>query len=85
MQSRPGVLGSWGLGVMLALSLGACGVEAPEERGASQGDDGALTRERPEALLMWDPYADAVASGTTATVLNAGAALGAPDGQAATL
>ncbi|MBE4751653.1 tandem-95 repeat protein [Corallococcus sp. ZKHCc1 1396] len=85
MQSRPGVLWSWGLGVMLALSLGACGVESPEERAPSQEDDGALTRERPEALLTWDPYADAVASGTTATVLNASAALGAPDGQAATL
>ncbi|MCP3105420.1 FG-GAP-like repeat-containing protein [Myxococcus sp. K15C18031901] len=35
--------------------------------------------------MTWDPYADAVASGTTATVLNANAALGAPDGQAATL
>ncbi|WP_426749800.1 Ig-like domain-containing protein [Myxococcus sp. Y35] len=91
MRSRSEVLRSWGLRVMLALSLGACGVESPEEQarlledGASQEDNGALTRERPEASLTWDPYADAVASGTTATVLNARAALGAPDGQAATL
>ncbi|RKH34070.1 tandem-95 repeat protein [Corallococcus praedator] len=91
MRSRSGVLWSWGLGLTLALSLGACGVEPLEEKirpleeGVSQEDDGALTRERPEALLTWDPYADAVASGTTATVLNASAALGAPDGQAATL
>ncbi|NOK15630.1 LamG-like jellyroll fold domain-containing protein [Corallococcus carmarthensis] len=91
MQSRPGVLWSWGLGVTLALSLGACGVESlgekarPPEIGVSQENDGALTRERPEASLTWDPYADAVASGTTATVLNPSAALGAPDGQAATL
>nr|WP_237726584.1 Ig-like domain-containing protein [Corallococcus coralloides] len=42
-------------------------------------------RLRPEASVTWDPYADAVATGTTATVLNASAALGAPDGQAATL
>ncbi|RKH51828.1 Ig-like domain-containing protein [Corallococcus llansteffanensis] len=90
MRSCSGVLWSWGLAVTLALSLGACGVESQEEKvrppedGVSQ-DDGALTRERPEASLTWDPYADAVASGTTATVLNASAALGAPDGQAATL
>lgn len=81
MRSRPGVLWSWGLCVTLALSLGACGVVEPLE----EKDDGALTRERLDALLTWDPYADAVASGTTATVLNASAALGAPDGQAATL
>ncbi|WP_255203996.1 LamG-like jellyroll fold domain-containing protein [Myxococcus sp. AM011] len=91
MRSRPGVLWSWGLGMTMALSLGACGVESlgekvrPPEIGVSQEDDGALTSERPEASLTWDPYADAVASGTTATVLNASAALGAPDGQAATL
>lgn len=91
MRSRSGVLRSWGLGVTLALSLGACGVESleetvrPLENGVSQEDSGALTRERPESSLTWDPYADAVASGTTATVLNASAALGTPDGQAATL
>ncbi|WP_141588659.1 Ig-like domain-containing protein [Myxococcus sp. AB056] len=91
MRSRSGVLRSWELGVTLALSLGACGVESQEEtvrpleNEVSQEDSGALTRERPEASLTWDPYADAVASGTTATVLNASAALGAPDGQAATL
>nr|WP_240359390.1 Ig-like domain-containing protein [Pyxidicoccus trucidator] len=44
-----------------------------------------MTRTSPEASLTWDPYADAVAPGTTATVLNASAALGAPDGKAATL
>ncbi|WP_244226955.1 Ig-like domain-containing protein [Corallococcus aberystwythensis] len=84
MRSRPGVPWSWGLGVMLALSLGACGVESLEA-GVSQEDVRALTNERLEASLTWDPYADAVAPGTTATVLNASAALGAPDGQAATL
>ncbi|ATB50259.1 Ig-like domain-containing protein [Corallococcus macrosporus] len=91
MRSRSEVLRSWSLGVTLALSLGACGVESQEEtirpqgNGVSQEDDGALTPERPDALVAWDPYADAVAPGTTATVLNASAALGAPDGQAATL
>ncbi|QSQ17940.1 FG-GAP-like repeat-containing protein [Myxococcus landrumensis] len=91
MRSRLGVLWSWGLGVTLAMSLGACAVESldekvrPLEDGVSQEGDEALTRERPEAALTWDPYADAVASGTTATVLNASAALGAPNGQAATL
>ncbi|MCP3100454.1 Ig-like domain-containing protein [Myxococcus sp. K15C18031901] len=91
MRSRPGALWTWGLGVTLALSLGACGVEPLEEQvrpprdEVTRGDNGALTRERQEASLAWDPYADAVASGTTATVLNASAALGAPDGQAATL
>ncbi|WP_375757316.1 hypothetical protein [Corallococcus exercitus] len=91
MRSRLGMPWSWGLGVMLALSVGACGVEPLEEQvrppreAVSQAGDKALTRERPEASLTWDPYADAVASGTTATVLNASAALGAPDGQAATL
>ncbi|MFY1824521.1 LamG-like jellyroll fold domain-containing protein [Myxococcus fulvus] len=91
MRSRPAVLWSWGLGVTLALSLGACGVESqdekvrPPEDAVSRADDGALTRERPEASLTWDPYADAVASVTTATVLNASAALGAPDGHAATM
>ncbi|RKG57616.1 DUF4215 domain-containing protein [Corallococcus sp. AB011P] len=91
MRSRPGALWSWGLGVTLALSLGACAVESleeqvrPPEDGVSQESDGALTRERPEASLTWDPYADAVVSSTTAAVLNASAALGAPDGQAATM
>ncbi|WP_246356654.1 FG-GAP-like repeat-containing protein [Pyxidicoccus fallax] len=91
MRSHLGMLWSWGLGVTLALSLGACAVESleekvgPPENAVSQEDDAALTRERPEASLTWDPYADAVASGTTATVLNSSAALGAPDGQAATL
>ncbi|NTX07288.1 tandem-95 repeat protein [Myxococcus sp. CA040A] len=84
MRSRPGMPWSWGLGLALALSLGACGVEPLEEK-VRLPEDGALTRERLNALLTWDPYADAVASGTTATVLNASAALGAPDGQAATL
>ncbi|NTX40266.1 tandem-95 repeat protein [Myxococcus sp. CA033] len=84
MRSRPGMPWSWGLGVTLALLLGACGVEPLEEK-VRLPEDGALTRERLDALLTWDPYADAVASGTTATVLNASAALGAPDGQAATL
>ncbi|AEI65024.1 cysteine-rich repeat-containing protein [Corallococcus macrosporus] len=60
-------------------------VRPPLEAGVSREDDGALTRERPEAASTWDPYADAVASGTTATVLNASAARGAPDGQVATL
>ena len=91
MRSHPGVLWSWGLGVMLALSLGACAVESldetvgPLEDGVSQEGDEALTRERPEASFTWDPYADAVVSSTTAAVLNASAALGAPDGQAATM
>ncbi|NVJ10063.1 tandem-95 repeat protein [Myxococcus sp. AM001] len=91
MRSRPGVLWSWRLAITLALSLGACGVESleenvrPPEDGVPLEENGALTRDRPEASLTWDPYADAVASGTTATVLNASAALGAPDGQAATL
>ncbi|AFE04905.1 EGF domain-containing protein [Corallococcus coralloides DSM 2259] len=91
MRSRPGALWSWGLGVTLALSLGACAVESLEEQvrppadGVSQESDGALTRERPEASLTWDPYADAVVSSTTAAVLNASAALGAPDGQATTM
>ncbi|NNC19283.1 DUF4215 domain-containing protein [Corallococcus exiguus] len=91
MRSHPGVLWSWGLGVALALSLGACAVESldetvgPPEDGVSQAGDAALTRERPEASLTWDPYADAVVSSTTAAVLNASAALGAPDGQAATM
>src|SRR5215217_5519129 len=86
MQSRPGALWSWGLGVTLVLSLGACGVESlPPADEVSQEDNGALTSEPLEASLTWDPYADAVASGTTATVLNASAALGAPDGHAATL
>ncbi|MCE9672855.1 Ig-like domain-containing protein [Myxococcus stipitatus] len=91
MRSRPAVPWSWGLCVTLALSLGACGVESLEEKarppqaGVSQENDAALRHARPEASLTWDPYADAVASGTTATVLNASAALGAPDGQAATL
>ncbi|MBJ6759149.1 tandem-95 repeat protein [Myxococcaceae bacterium JPH2] len=91
MRSRPGVPWSWGLGVMLALSMAACGVESPAEKarpprdGVSRQDDQALTQERPQVALTWDPYADAVSSGTTATVLNANAALGAPDGQAATL
>ncbi|AKF80124.1 EGF domain-containing protein [Myxococcus fulvus 124B02] len=44
-----------------------------------------MTSEPLVASLTWDPYADAVSSGTTATVLNASAALGAPDGKAATL
>ncbi|MFY1831986.1 FG-GAP-like repeat-containing protein [Myxococcus fulvus] len=91
MRSHPGVLWSWGLGMMLALSLGACAVESldekagPLEDGVSQEGGEALRRERPEASLTWDPYADAVVSSTTAAVLNASAALGAPDGQAATL
>ncbi|NRD59656.1 MULTISPECIES: FG-GAP-like repeat-containing protein [Corallococcus] len=91
MRSHLGVLWSWGLGVALALSLGACAVESldetvgPPEDGVSQAGDAALTRERPEASLTWDPYADAVVSSTTAAVLNASAALGAPDGQAATM
>ncbi|NTX12804.1 VCBS repeat-containing protein [Myxococcus sp. CA056] len=86
MRSRQGVLWSWGLGVTLALSLGACGVDSrPPADGVSQEDSGALTSEPLEASLTWDPYADAVASGTNAAVLNASAALGAPDGQAATL
>ncbi|WP_158627253.1 FG-GAP-like repeat-containing protein [Corallococcus sp. AB045] len=91
MRSHSGVLWSWGLGVTLALSLGACAVESldekvgPPEDGVSQEVDTALTRERPEASLTWDPYADAVVSSTTAAVLNASAALGAPDGQAATM
>ncbi|AGC43165.1 hypothetical protein MYSTI_01833 [Myxococcus stipitatus DSM 14675] len=81
MQSRSGVLWSWGLGLTLALSLSACGVES--EASNSQAEAEALARQG--AALSWDPYADAVASGTTATVLNASAAVGAPDGQAATL
>ncbi|MCP3064060.1 FG-GAP-like repeat-containing protein [Myxococcus sp. K38C18041901] len=90
MRSHPGVLSPWGLYVTLALSLGACAVESldekggPLEAGVSQEGDAALTRERP-AAFTWDPYADAVVSSTTAAVLNASAALGAPDGQAATL
>lgn len=83
MRSSLGRLWSWGLGVTLALSLGACGTEPRD--GMSQDGDKASTHERLGASLAWDPYADAVASGTTATVLNANAALGAPDGQAATL
>ncbi|WP_253816759.1 hypothetical protein [Myxococcus xanthus] len=59
MRRRSGVPRSWGLGVTLTLSLGACGVEAlgekvlPLENGASQEAEagGALTRERPEASL----------------------------------
>ncbi|MFY1826098.1 Ig-like domain-containing protein [Myxococcus fulvus] len=88
MRSGPGVLWSWGLGVTLALSLVACGVEEQDrasEDGASQADEAALTRERPEPSLTWDPYADAVGADTNAAVLNASAALGAPDGRAATL
>ncbi|MCP3170034.1 FG-GAP-like repeat-containing protein [Myxococcus qinghaiensis] len=86
MRSRQSVLWSWGLGLTLALSLGACGVDSrPAADGVSQEDSGALTSEPLEASLTWDPYADAVASGTNAAVLNASAALGAPDGQVATL
>ncbi|WP_342379818.1 Ig-like domain-containing protein [Myxococcus stipitatus] len=81
MQSRSGLLWSWGLGLTLALSLSACGIAS--EGGTPQADEGAL--EHQGAALTWDPYADAVAPGTTATVLNAGAAVGAPNGQAATL
>ncbi|MFY2560736.1 hypothetical protein ACN469_24240 [Corallococcus terminator] len=69
--------------VLSCLLLGACGVESLED--ASSGDEAALPLRSSEASLTWDPYADAVASGTTVTVLNASAALGAPDGHAATL
>lgn len=82
MRSRTDALLSWGLGTTLALLLGACGVE-PLDEGVRPGSEGALRGG--DAALTWDPYGDAVASGTTATVLNASAALGAPDGQAATL
>ncbi|WP_254613994.1 DUF4215 domain-containing protein [Myxococcus sp. CA056] len=81
MRSRTGALLSWGLGATLALLLGSCGVESLD----AGGSDGALTYTSEESSLTWDPYADAVASGTTGTVLNAQAAVGAPDGQAATL
>ncbi|WP_281291527.1 DUF4215 domain-containing protein [Myxococcus llanfairpwllgwyngyllgogerychwyrndrobwllllantysiliogogogochensis] len=81
MRSRTGSLLSWGLGATLALLLGSCGVESLDDGGS----DGALTYTSEESSLTWDPYADAVASGTTGTVLNASAAVGAPDGQAATL
>ncbi|QSQ17670.1 Ig-like domain-containing protein [Myxococcus landrumensis] len=81
MQSRSGLLWSWGLGLTLALSLSACGIAS--EDGKPQADEETLGHQG--ASLTWDPYADAVASGTTATVLNASAAVGAPDGRAATL
>jgi len=45
MQSRPGALWSWGLGVTLVLSLGASGVESlsPADE-VSQEDNGAARR-----------------------------------------
>ncbi|MBU8897776.1 tandem-95 repeat protein [Corallococcus sp. M34] len=91
MRSRSATQWLSRLGAMLALSLAACGMESPEEKtqpvqdGVWQEAGTTLARERPAAALAWDPYADAVAPGTTATVLNASAALGAPDGQAATM
>ncbi|NTX63199.1 DUF4215 domain-containing protein [Myxococcus sp. CA051A] len=82
MSIRTSALWSWGLSATLALLLGSCGVESLD--GAERpGGDGEVTQTSQE--LAWDPYADAVASGTTGTVLNASAAVGAPDGQAATL
>ncbi|WP_223750200.1 Ig-like domain-containing protein [Myxococcus sp. XM-1-1-1] len=74
---------SWGLGVTLALSLAACGAEPVVEEQVRAPEPGMS--QSGEAALTWDPYADAVASGTNAAVLNASAALGAPDGRAATL
>ncbi|MBE4748222.1 DUF4215 domain-containing protein [Corallococcus sp. ZKHCc1 1396] len=84
MRSRQGVLWSWGLGVTLALSLGACGVE-PLDEGAEPGSDEALTQVSQELAPPWDLYADAVAPGTTPAVLHPNRALGAPDGQRATI
>ncbi|TSC31749.1 DUF4215 domain-containing protein [Corallococcus sp. Z5C101001] len=84
MRSRQGVMWSWGLGVTLALSLGACSVE-PLDEGAEPGSDEALTQVSQELAPPWDLYADAVAPGTTPTVLHPERALGAPDGQSATI
>ncbi|MCP3166188.1 tandem-95 repeat protein [Myxococcus qinghaiensis] len=75
---------SWGLGATLVLLLGACGVE-PLDEGAEPGSDEALTQVSQELAPPWDLYADAVAPGTTLAVLNPNRALGAPDGQRATI
>ncbi|NNC02088.1 DUF4215 domain-containing protein [Corallococcus exiguus] len=84
MRSRQGVLWSWGLGATLALSLGACGVE-PLDEGAEPGSNEVLTQVSQELAPPWDLYADAVAPGTTPAVLHPNRALGAPDGQRATI
>ncbi|MCP3062241.1 Ig-like domain-containing protein [Myxococcus sp. K38C18041901] len=84
MIGRPGVLSSWILSVPLVLALGACG-GAPQEESDRPAREGDVASERLRAALAWDPYADAVAPGTNAAVLNASAALGAPDGRTAAL
>ncbi|MFY2560737.1 DUF4215 domain-containing protein [Corallococcus terminator] len=83
MKASQGVWVSRGLSAALVFvavgAFSACGV-GPE--------DEALLEATPSSevsALAWDPYADAVASGTTAAVLNPGRALGAPDGQVATV
>ena len=83
MKARREVSVSRGLSATLVFfavgAFGACGV-GPE--------DGALLDAEPSregAALAWDSYADAVASGTTASVLHPSRALGAPDGQVATV
>ncbi|MCP3063284.1 EGF domain-containing protein [Myxococcus sp. K38C18041901] len=72
LDGRSSVLlwGALGLGL-----LGACDVIAPDERPES-GQAQALSAH---------PYANAVAPGTSAVVLNPNGAVGAPDGQVATL
>ncbi|MCY1043199.1 FG-GAP-like repeat-containing protein [Corallococcus sp. bb12-1] len=84
MRSHTHASLSWGLGATLALLLGACGVE-PLDEGAEPGSDKALAQVSQELAPPWDLYADAVAPGTTPAVLHPSRALGAPDGQRATI
>ncbi|WP_240357139.1 DUF4215 domain-containing protein [Myxococcus eversor] len=67
---------------LMVLAVGAfsaCGV-GPEEEALLEAESSSEV-----SALAWDAYADAVASGTTAAVLNPNRALGAPDGQVATM
>ncbi|MCP3102463.1 myxococcus cysteine-rich repeat containing protein [Myxococcus sp. K15C18031901] len=82
MKDRQDRLMSRTLGLTLLVGLlGGCGVPPDEEPGDVD------TREVEDAVeaLAVDPYADAVAPSTSATVLSPRLAVGPPDGRAATV
>ncbi|MCP3102316.1 DUF4215 domain-containing protein [Myxococcus sp. K15C18031901] len=67
--------------------LGACGVSPEGEDGLPVNESAAELRDeaKPEELAVADPYAKAVAQGGVTAVLNPQNAVGAPDGNVATM